>query len=259
MRRCAPRFPAGTLSISNPRAAPAVLQRETSMSQTRRQFTLLGTAFAVAAALSSLPARADDKSDAQAAVDKATLTVNAFSADKDYVVLPQLLKKAKGVLVYPLIVEGGFIIGGSGGTGVLLVRDEKTGTFSKPAFYGMGGVSLGFLAGGAAAETMVVVNTQKALDSLLSTKVKLGGDASVAVGPKGAGASSTFTEDFISYSKSKGAYANMSLNGQVIAARDSLNNAYYGKTVAPSDILIKKSVNNPGSVALEAALNKMAK
>ena len=229
------------------------------MSQTRRQFALLGTAIAVAATHASLPARADDKSDAQAAVDKATLTVNAFAADKEFVALPQLLKKAKGVLIYPLIVEGGFIIGGSGGTGVLLVRDEKTNTYSKPAFYGMGGVSLGFLAGGAAAETMLVVNTQKALDSLLSTKVKLGGDASIAVGPKGAGATSTFTEDFVSYSKSKGAYANMSLSGQVIASRDSLNNAYYGKPVTPVDILVKKNVSNAGAAPLEAALKAMTK
>lgn len=229
------------------------------MSQTRRQFALLGTAIAVATAFASLPARADDASDAKGVVDKATATVNAFAADKDYVALPALLKKAKGVLVYPLIVEGGFIIGGSGGTGVLLVRDAKTGAFSAPAFYSMGGVSLGFLAGGAAAETMLVVNTQKALDSLLSTKVKLGGDASVAVGPKGAGAASTFTEDFVSYSKSKGAYANMSLSGQVIASRDSLNNAYYGKPVTPVDILVKKNVSNAGAAPLEAALKAMTK
>jgi SH3 domain-containing YSC84-like protein 1 len=229
------------------------------MNLNRRNITLTGAAIALAATFASLPARADDKSEAQNSVDKATATVNAFAADKEFVALPQLMKKAKGVLIYPLIVEGGFIIGGSGGTGVLLVRDEKTNTYSKPAFYGMGGLSLGFLAGGAAAETILVVNTQKALDSLLSTKLKLGGDASIAVGPKGAGTSATFTEDFISYSKSKGAYANMSLNGQVISSRDSLNDAYYGKKVTPLEILIKKEVNNPGAVALEAALNKMVK
>ena len=158
------------------------------MNLNRRNITLAGAAIAMTAAFASLPARADDASDAKNTVDKATATVNAFAADKDFPTLHGLLKKAKGVLVYPLIVEGGFIIGGSGGTGVLLVRDEKTGKFSYPAFYGMGGVSLGFLAGGQAAETMLVVNTQKGLDSLLSTKLKLGGDASVAAGPVGAGA-----------------------------------------------------------------------
>jgi len=229
------------------------------MTTTRRTFTLLGAAVAIAAAFISVPARADDASDAKSTVDKATATVNSFAADKNFPTLHGLMKKAKGVLVYPLIVEGGFIIGGSGGTGVLLVRDEKTGKFGSPAFYGMGGVSLGFLAGGQAAETMLVVNTQKALDSLLSTKLKLGGDASVAAGPVGAGATGTFSEDFISYSKSKGAYANMSLNGQVIAVRESLNNAFYGKPVTPVDILVKGSVSNAGAGPLQAALAAMAK
>jgi lipid-binding SYLF domain-containing protein len=229
------------------------------MNQNRRHVTLTGVALALTAAFASLPARADDASDAKSTVEKATATVNAFAADKNFVVLPQLLKKAKGVLVYPLIVEGGFIIGGSGGTGVLLVRDEKTGKFGSPAFYSMGGISLGFLAGGQAAETMLVVNTQKGLDSLLSTKVKLGGDASIAAGPVGAGATATFTEDFVSYSKSKGAYANMSLSGQVIGVRESLNHAFCGKPVSPVDILVKNSVSNPAAAPLQAALATMAK
>lgn len=225
----------------------------------RREFALCSTVVALAATAIALPARADDLSDAKSTVEKATATVNMFAADKDYPTLHGLVKKAKGVLVYPLIVEGGFIIGGAGGTGVLLVRDQKTGAFSAPAFYSMGGVSLGFLAGGAAAETILVVNTQKGLDSLLSTKVKLGGDASIAVGPKGGGQSSTLTEDIISFSKSKGAYANMSLSGQVIAVRDSLNAAFYGKPVTPVDILVKHSVSNAAAAPLQAALKTMAK
>ena len=229
------------------------------MNNARRTFTATAAALAVATAFASLPARADDMSEAKETVDKATATVNGFAADKDYPTLHGLVKKAKGVIVYPLIIEGGFILGGSGGKGVLLVRDEKTGNFSAPAFYGMGGVSIGFLAGGQAAETMVVVNTQKALDSLLSTKVKLGGNASVAVGPKGAGASSTFTEDFVAYSKNKGAYANMSLNGQVIGVWESANNAFYGKPVTPMDILVKQNVSNPAAAPLQAALKSMAK
>lgn len=225
----------------------------------RRNITLAGTAIAFAAAFASLPARADDLSDAKGVVDKATATVNAFAADKDYASLPGLLGKAKAVLVYPQIIEGGFIIGGSGGTGVLLVRDAKTGTYSSPAFYSMGGISIGFLAGGQAAEVMLLINTQKALDSLLSTKVKLGAEASVAVGPKGAGQGSTVTADIVSFAKAKGAYANMSLNGQVIDIRDSLNAAYFGKPVTPVDILIKKNVSNPHSEPLQAALKAITK
>ena len=229
------------------------------MKSTRRHIAVTGAALALALGFSSLPARADDASDAKAVVAKATLTVNAFAADKDYVSLPGLMAKAKAVLVYPQILEGGFIVGGSGGTGVLLVRDEKSGNFSAPAFYSMGGISLGLLAGGQAAEVMLLINTQKALDSMLSTKVKLGADIAVAVGPKGAGQGGTATAAIVSYSKAKGAYASMALDGQVIEARDGLNAAYYGKPSSPVDILIKKSVSNPGAAPLQAALKAMAK
>jgi lipid-binding SYLF domain-containing protein len=229
------------------------------MNKTRRSFTLTGAAIALAATFSSLPARADDASDAKGLVDKATATVGAFAADPDYAALPGLLSKAKAVLVYPQIIEGGFIIGGSGGSGVLLVRDPKTGTFHGPAFYSMGGISIGFLAGGQAAEVLLLVNTQKAFDALLSTKVKLGAGVSVAVGPKGTGQGSTINADMISFSKAKGAYANMSLTGQVIDVRDGLNAAFYGKPATPVDILVKQTVSNPAAAPLQAALKSAAK
>ena len=95
------------------------------MNSTRHSLTLASAAIALAATCSSLPAHADDASDAKAVVDKATVTVNTFAKDRDYGSLPALISKAKGVLVYPQILEGGFIIGGSGGTGVLLVRDKR--------------------------------------------------------------------------------------------------------------------------------------
>lgn len=229
------------------------------MSHTRRFFTLSGAAIALATAFSSLPARADDASDAKGVVDKATATVSAFAADKDYASLPGLLTKAKAVLVYPQILEGGFIIGGSGGTGVLLVRDEKTGDFGSPAFYTMGGLSIGFLAGGQAAEVLLLINSQKALDSMLSTKVKLGAGVSIAAGPKGAGTGGAVTADIVSYAKAKGAFASLALDGQVIEIRDKLNAAYYGKPASPVEILIKKSASNPGAAALQAALKSAAK
>jgi len=225
----------------------------------RRNFTLTAASVGLATALGCLPARADDASDARALVERATATVNAFAANPDYASLPGLLAKAKGVLVYPRIIEGGFIIGGAGGSGVLLVRDEKTGAFSGPAFYSMGGVSIGFLAGGQAAEVILLVNSQNALASLLSTSVKLGAAASVAVGPRGSGEGAAITADFISFSRNRGAFANMSFNGQVIGVRESLNTAFYGKPASPIDILIRQSVSSPEGEPLRVALKAMAK
>jgi len=229
------------------------------MNQTRRNFALVGATVALAATFISLPARADDASDAKAIVDKATVTVNTFAKDTNYASLPAMMAKAKAVLVYPQIIEGGFIVGGSGGSGVLLVRDEKTGNFSAPAFYSMGGLSLGLLAGGQAAEVLLLINSQMALDSMLSTKVKLGVNASIAVGPQGAGTGSTITADIISYSRTKGAFASMALDGQVIDVRENLNAAYYGKPATPVDILVKKSVSNAAAAPLQAALKAIAK
>ena len=142
---------------------------------------------------------------------------------------------------------------------MLLVRDEATGSFGQPAFYSMGGISLGLLAGGQAAEVLLLINSRAALDSMLSTKVKLGADVAIAVGPKGVGQGSTAASAIVSYAKAKGAYAGIALDGQVIAIRDSLNAAYYGKPASPVDILVKKSVSNPGSAALRAALKATAK
>jgi len=226
---------------------------------TRLLVTLAACAVASFATLGSLPARADTASDALALVERATATVNSFAGNADYAALPGLLGKAKGVIVFPRIIEGGFILGGAGGTGVLLVRDQKTGAFVGPAFSSIGGVSIGFLAGGQAAEVMMLVNSQKALDSLLSTTVKLGAAASVAVGPRGSGEGAAMTADFISFSRNRGAFANMSFNGQVIGVRETFNVAFYSKPVSPVDILVTRKVSNAEAEPLRAALKAMAR
>ena len=121
---------------------------------------------------------ATDKAKAQGIVDNAKVTFNAFANDKDYQWLKENFKNAKGVLIYPQVLKAGFILGGSGGTGVFLVKDPKTGDWSQPAFYTLGSVSFGLQIGGEAAQTLIVAMTQKAVDSLYTTSVKLGGDTS---------------------------------------------------------------------------------
>jgi lipid-binding SYLF domain-containing protein len=201
-------------------------------------------------------ARAADEEDAQGIVDKARITVSAFMRDKDYEWLRENIKKAKGVLIYPQVLKAGFILGGSGGTGVLLARDSKTGEWSDPAFYTLGSVSYGLQIGGEAAEVVVLVMSQKGVDSLLTSKFKLGGDTSIALGPVGAGAKANITADFISFAKSKGLYAGLNLDGSYLDVRGSLNKAYYGKEATPVDIIVKGSVSNKGAVPLREELKK---
>lgn len=215
--------------------------------------SILAAIFLVAA---TPVAMAADKEDAQGIVDKARLTLSAFMRDKDYGWLHQNIKKAKGVLIYPQVLKAGFILGGSGGTGVLLAKDSKTGEWSDPAFYTLGSVSYGLQIGGEAAEVVVLVMSQKGVDALLTSKFKLGGDTSIALGPVGAGAKANITADFISFAKSKGLYAGLNLDGSYLDVRDSLNKAYYGKEATPVDIIVKHSVNNTGAVPLREELKK---
>ncbi len=123
----------------------------------------------------------------------------------------------------------------------------------------MGAVSFGLQFGGEAAETVILAMTQKAVDSLYTSSAKLGGDISVAMGPVGAGVKSNVMVDFIAFSRSKGAYLGLNLEGSVVSVRGSLNTAYYGKEVSPVQIIAQKKVSNKGSTELRSALKRAAK
>jgi lipid-binding SYLF domain-containing protein len=209
------------------------------------------------------PAMAKDRQQVQLLVDRARITLNDFMSDPNYVWLHENIDHAKGVLIFPQVIKGGFIWGGSGGTGVLLVRDQRTGNWSEPAFYTIGSVTFGLQIGGEAAQVVMLAMTQKAIDSLLSSSVKLGAGASVALGPVGTGAKANagipdVRADFISFAKAKGLYAGINLAGSVVGVRDSLNKAYYGRDVRPGDIILRHVVSNKGADELRAALKKAA-
>lgn len=199
---------------------------------------------------------ADKMEDAQGIVDKAEITVSSLLRNKDFEWFNANVHRAKGLLIYPQVLKAGFILGGSGGTGVLLVKNEKTGSWSQPAFYTMGAVSFGLQIGGESAEVVLMVMSQKGIDSLYTSKFKLGGDTSIALGPAGAGAKGDVTADFISFSVTKGLYAGLNLEGSYIAVRDSLNEGYYGKTVSPVQIIVEGKAVNPGSAKLRETLKK---
>ena len=202
------------------------------------------------------PVFAEDSVEAQALVDKARGTFDIFVADQGMTWLHEHLKDAKGILIIPQMLKAAFILGASGGSGVLLVRDDSTRMWSEPAFYNIGSVSLGLQIGASAAEVVMLLMTQKAVDALLTTRIKLGGDVSAAIGPVGAGAAAKgITADIVSFARTKGAYIGLSVEGTVIDTADSKNSAYYGKQVIPADILIKREVSNPKSSGLCSALN----
>jgi lipid-binding SYLF domain-containing protein len=170
------------------------------------------------------------------------------------------VQTAKAVLIVPSMIKGGFFLGGSGGRGVLLVRDEKTGKWHGPGFYSMGAVSFGLQFGGKKAEVIMLVMTQKGLESLYKSSFKLGGDVAIAAGPMGAGASAKaagLKADYLSYTRAKGAFLGFSLEGSIVKISDDWNQAYYGRQVTPTDIFVTRKARNPKAAELQAALGKV--
>jgi lipid-binding SYLF domain-containing protein len=207
------------------------------------------------------PAYANDKQEAAQLVEKARLTLESFMSDSSIGAFRDLIRKADGVFIAPQVLKGAFLVGASGGNGVLLVRDKKTGQWSEPAFYTIGGASFGLQAGGQASEVILLLMTQRGINSLLASSLKLGVDAGVAAGPFGIGvsaATANLSADVLSFSRSKGLYGGVALDGAVVAIREGLNEAYYGKKVAPSDILVLHAVKNPQAARLIEDITKFA-
>jgi len=205
----------------------------------RRSTLLLVAAWAASAASIGL-AQADQRN----LVTDATLTLANFLSDPDMTWLQRNLKQAKAVVVAPQIAKAGFILGGSGGRAVVVARDAKSGKWVGPAFYTLATASIGFQAGISVSEVVTLVMTDKGLNTLLADSVKLGGDAAVAAGPVGAGAQSNLSADYVSFSRAKGIYGGLNLDGTVISTSDAWNRAYYGQNVHAPDILVRMSVRN---------------
>ena len=243
----------------------------------RKRFSRLPTAwlsvviiFLVAAMMTArtVPAFANDKQElirheqeTTQLVEKARLTLDSFMRDSKMDAFRDLLKQAKGVLIVPQMLKGAFVVGASGGSGVLLVRDDKTGRWVGPAFYTIGGASFGLQIGGEASEVVLLVMSHRGITTLLTNSFKLGADVGIAAGPVGAGvAASTanLSADILTFSRSKGLYGGISVDGAVVATRGEWNDAYYGKHVTPTDILVAREVHNPQSVALIDDIAKSA-
>jgi lipid-binding SYLF domain-containing protein len=211
---------------------------------------------ALAIAVAPVSGQAEDKP--QDIVDGAVTTLNNFSSDPNMTWFQNHIKDAKGVFIVPSLVKAGFILGGSGGSGVLLAKVAGTSKWSYPAFYTMGSGTFGLQAGVEKAEVVLLVMTEKGLNAMLSNKFQLGADASVAAGPVGVGAQAA-TADILQFSRSKGVFAGLTVEGAVIAPRDKWNQAYYGKEVLPTDILLGHTVQVAAADQLRKAVANTAR
>jgi lipid-binding SYLF domain-containing protein len=210
------------------------------------------------AALFAIASPAHGASSTEYLISKAEATLNDFQGDPQMYWIRDHIRDAKGVIIAPEIRKAGFVLGGSGGRAVLLARDPDTGNFSGPAFYTIASASIGFQAGIEKSEVVMLVMTDKALDRLLSSQLKLGGEASIAAGPVGEGAASSITSDIVAFSRSKGIYGGVNLEGTVVKVNDEWNKHYYGRAVMPTDILVRHSVSNPKAERLLQKISQAA-
>ncbi|MGA9039607.1 MAG: lipid-binding SYLF domain-containing protein [Terriglobales bacterium] len=178
--------------------------------------------------------------------------------------IPQdLIDKAECLIILPSVKKGAFGIGGSYGRGIMICRrgEHYTGPWGAPALYALEGISIGFQLGGQATDFVLLVMNPKGAESLLSSKVKLGADASAAAGPKGRTAEGAtdivMTAEILSYSRNKGLFAGVSLEGSTLRSDGSANKKLYGQELSAKEIIREGKVKAPPSAAaLIALLNR---
>lgn len=195
-------------------------------------------------------ASAPPMDETRASIDAAQATLSTFMNDPDMTWLKQHMPEAKAVLISPRILQAGFVIGASGGQAIVITRKPGGAGWNGPAFYRMTTGSVGLQAGAQSSEMVALIMTDKAVNSLLSTSFKLGGDVSVAAGPIGAGTSAPVTADMVAYTRAKGLYGGLNLDGTVFTIDESRNHTLYGQAVTPVDILVKGTVSSPYAITL---------
>ncbi len=215
----------------------------------------IAATFSAALFISGSALAADSMSDQRALLANAEATIADMKSDATFGPSRNLLQRARGVLIIPKLIKGGFIIGGEGGDGVMLARNK--GGWSSPAFYTMGSASFGFQIGLEQAQLVLFIMSDKALHALENSEFKFGAGAGLTVITVGAAAEGATTGnlsgDIIVWASAKGAYGGLTLNGSVLKPREGWNNEFYGRTVTVPDILTTR-VSNPAAMGLRNAL-----
>jgi len=177
-------------------------------------------------------------------------SLGRFLADPEMSWFRDNLPSARGVLIVPRYLRAGFWVGGAGGRGVLVAREKDGPGWLGPVFYYLGSASLGVQVGVDLAEVVLLIMTDGGVDRLLGGDLKLGADARVAAGPVGVGTGAS-TADILSFSRSRGLFAGIALDGGVINPSGDFNQAFYGQAATPADILVRRSVPpNPAGESL---------
>lgn len=215
--------------------------------------------FIAAGFLAMLPALAHAQTEQQQLVDRASLAAQDLLNDKDGRDAQSVLRRARAVMICPQVFKAGFLFGGQGGSCVLTARDAA-GSWSSPAFYGLGGASFGFQAGMQDAEVMFLIMNDRALQAIMDTQLKLGADAAITFVDVGGGVEGATTTalraDIVGFSRARGLFAGISLGGSMMSAKSDWNQAYYGRPVGVQQVVLTMEASNPGADPLREVLSR---
>jgi SH3 domain-containing YSC84-like protein 1 len=216
------------------------------------------------AALSTAPVRIAAQSQEADRIEESVTVFNEIMAAPDKAIPRQVLEKVEGVAVFPGTIKGGFIIGAQHGRGIVSARVEGTRAWSAPGFMTVQGGSIGAQIGAQAVDVVLVVINRRGLQRLISNEFKIGVDAGVAAGPVGRDASAAtdlqMRAEILSYSRSRGLFAGVNLNGASIRDDGDANQRFYGRPLKTSEIIFKPMASVPPPVSLWlATLDKYAK
>jgi lipid-binding SYLF domain-containing protein len=214
----------------------------------------------LALATIALPMSASDRKEEQRLQNCGTVLREIMDIPED---IPQdLIDKAECIIVYPSVLKAAFVVGGSYGRGAMTCRtgEHFTGPWSAPSMMALEGASFGFQIGGQATDFVLLVMNPRGARSILKSKVKLGADASAAAGPKGrtaeASTDATLRAEVLSYSRSRGLFAGISLAGATVRPDNDANQRVYGHDASATDIIFGKIKPTAGSRRLISYLNR---
>lgn len=181
----------------------------------------------------------------------AVVVLDEIMRAPDQSVPESLLRDAYAVAIIPNVVKAGFVVGGRGGKGLISVKSPQ-GTWSNPSYLKLAGASVGFQAGVQATDVVLVFRSKKGVDTIVNGKVTLGGDVSVAAGPVGRTAQAStdgqFKAEIYSYSRARGLFAGVALDGAVISIDHRANQAVYGRNTTPRAIFEGRVGMPPGEI-----------
>lgn len=202
---------------------------------------------------------ASAQSEQQEVVDRAALAAQDLLNDRTGQDAQSVLRRARAVMICPRVFKAGFLFGGQGGTCVLTARDAA-GSWSSPAFYGLGGASFGFQAGVQDAEVAFLIMTTKGLTAIMDSQLKLGADASATFVDLGGGIEGATTTalnaDVVGFSRARGLFAGISLGGSMLSTKSEWNAAYYGRPVGVQQVVLTMEATNPAADPLRAILSR---